>query len=35
MRGDGLHTLYLQFDAMDDDVYMKLRGKRLVRKKPG
>jgi uncharacterized radical SAM superfamily Fe-S cluster-containing enzyme len=26
----GLHTLYLQFDAMNDDAYMKLRGKRLV-----
>jgi uncharacterized radical SAM superfamily Fe-S cluster-containing enzyme len=26
----GLHTLYLQFDAIDDDVYLKLRGQRLL-----
>jgi uncharacterized radical SAM superfamily Fe-S cluster-containing enzyme len=29
----GLHTLYLQFDGMNDDVYMKLRGQRLLDKK--
>ena len=29
----GLHTLYLQFDAVDDDAYMRLRGKRLVEEK--
>jgi uncharacterized radical SAM superfamily Fe-S cluster-containing enzyme len=26
----GLHTLYLQFDGMNDDVYLKLRGQRLL-----
>lgn len=29
----GLQTLYLQFDAMSDDVYLKLRGQRLLDKK--
>jgi 7,8-dihydro-6-hydroxymethylpterin dimethyltransferase len=29
----GLHTLYLQFDGMSDDVYLKLRGKRLLDQK--
>jgi uncharacterized radical SAM superfamily Fe-S cluster-containing enzyme len=29
----GLHTLYLQFDAMNDDVYLKLRGRRLLDEK--
>jgi len=29
----GLHTLYLQFDAMNDDAYMRLRGKRLLDEK--
>jgi uncharacterized radical SAM superfamily Fe-S cluster-containing enzyme len=29
----GLHTLYLQFDGMNDDVYMKMRGQRLLDKK--
>jgi uncharacterized radical SAM superfamily Fe-S cluster-containing enzyme len=29
----GLHTLYLQFDAMSDEVYLKLRGQRLLEKK--
>ena len=29
----GLHTLYLQFDAMSDDVYLKLRAQRLLDKK--
>jgi len=29
----GLHTLYLQFDGMNDDVYLKLRGQRLLDKK--
>jgi len=29
----GLHTLYLQFDGMSDDVYLKLRGQRLLDKK--
>lgn len=29
----GLHTLYLQFDGMNDDVYLKLRGKRLLEAK--
>ena len=29
----GLHTLYLQFDGMNDDVYVKLRGQRLLDKK--
>jgi uncharacterized radical SAM superfamily Fe-S cluster-containing enzyme len=26
----GLHTLYLQFDGLNDDVYLKLRGRRLL-----
>jgi len=26
----GLHTLYLQFDGMSDDVYMTLRGRKLL-----
>jgi hypothetical protein len=29
----GLHTLYLQFDGMNDDVYLKMRGQRLLDKK--
>ncbi len=29
----GLHTLYLQFDGMSDDVYMKMRGLPLVDRK--
>jgi uncharacterized radical SAM superfamily Fe-S cluster-containing enzyme len=29
----GLHTLYLQFDGMSDDVYRKLRGQPLLDKK--
>jgi hypothetical protein len=29
----GLHTLYLQFDGVNDDVYLKLRGQRLLDKK--
>ena len=29
----GLHTLYLQFDSMDDDVYIKLRGRKLLEDK--
>jgi uncharacterized radical SAM superfamily Fe-S cluster-containing enzyme len=29
----GLHTIYLQFDAMTDDAYLKLRGQRLVEQK--
>ena len=29
----GLHTLYLQFDGLNDDVYLKLRGKRLLDQK--
>jgi len=29
----GLHTLYLQFDGMSDDVYLKMRGQRLLDKK--
>jgi len=29
----GLHTLYLQFDGMSDEVYLKLRGQRLLDKK--
>lgn len=29
----GLHTLYLQFDAMNDDVYLRLRGRRLLDEK--
>jgi 7,8-dihydro-6-hydroxymethylpterin dimethyltransferase len=29
----GLHTLYLQFDGMTDDVYLKLRGQRLLEQK--
>jgi uncharacterized radical SAM superfamily Fe-S cluster-containing enzyme len=26
----GLHTLYLQFDGMNDEVYLKMRGQRLL-----
>jgi uncharacterized radical SAM superfamily Fe-S cluster-containing enzyme len=29
----GLHTIYLQFDGVDDEVYIKLRGQRLLDKK--
>ena len=29
----GLHTLYLQFDGVNDDVYLQLRGQRLLDKK--
>ncbi|NLE28957.1 MAG: radical SAM protein [Phycisphaerae bacterium] len=29
----GLHTLYLQFDGVEDDVYMKTRGKPLMKYK--
>ena len=29
----GLHTIYLQFDGVNDDVYLKLRGQRLLDKK--
>ena len=29
----GLHTLYLQFDGMSDDVYLKTRGEALLDKK--
>ena len=29
----GLHTLYLQFDGMSDEVYLKMRGQRLLAKK--
>jgi uncharacterized radical SAM superfamily Fe-S cluster-containing enzyme len=29
----GLHTLYLQFDGMNDEVYMKMRGQPLLDKK--
>jgi hypothetical protein len=29
----GLHTLYLQFDGVSDDVYLRTRGQRLVEKK--
>jgi uncharacterized radical SAM superfamily Fe-S cluster-containing enzyme len=29
----GLQTLYLQFDAMSDEIYLKLRGQRLLDKK--
>ncbi len=29
----GLHTLYLQFDGVNDDVYLKMRGQRLLAKK--
>jgi len=29
----GLHTLYLQFDGVSDEVYLKLRGQRLLDKK--
>jgi len=29
----GLHTIYLQFDGMNDDVYLKMRGQRLLDKK--
>jgi len=29
----GLHTLYLQFDGVNDDVYIQLRGQRLLDKK--
>ncbi len=29
----GLHTLYLQFDGVTDEVYLKLRGQRLLDKK--
>jgi hypothetical protein len=29
----GLHTLYLQFDGMRDEVYLKLRGQRLLETK--
>jgi uncharacterized radical SAM superfamily Fe-S cluster-containing enzyme len=29
----GLHTLYLQFDGVNDEVYLKLRGQRLLDKK--
>ncbi len=29
----GLHTLYLQFDGLSDEVYLKMRGQRLLDKK--
>ena len=29
----GLHTLYLQFDGVSDDVYLRVRGQRLLEKK--
>ncbi len=29
----GLHTIYLQFDGMSDEVYLKMRGQRLLDKK--
>jgi uncharacterized radical SAM superfamily Fe-S cluster-containing enzyme len=29
----GLHTLYLQFDGVSDEVYLKLRGRRLLEQK--
>ena len=29
----GLHTLYLQFDGMTDEVYLKMRGQKLLDKK--
>lgn len=29
----GLHTVYLQFDGMSDEVYLKMRGLRLLEKK--
>jgi uncharacterized radical SAM superfamily Fe-S cluster-containing enzyme len=29
----GLHTLYLQFDGMSDEIYLKMRGQRLLDKK--
>lgn len=29
-REAGLHTLYLQFDGLDDDLYRKIRGKELL-----
>jgi uncharacterized radical SAM superfamily Fe-S cluster-containing enzyme len=29
----GLHTIYLQFDGMNDDIYLKMRGQRLLDKK--
>lgn len=29
----GLHTLYLQFDGMSDDVYLTLRGQKLLERK--
>ncbi len=29
----GLHTLYLQFDGVTDDVYMKTRGEALIERK--
>jgi len=30
LRGVGLHTLYLQLDGMNDEVYLKMRGQRLL-----
>ncbi|MEW6366651.1 MAG: radical SAM protein [Acidobacteriota bacterium] len=32
-ESEGLQTLYLQFDGMNDEVYLKLRGRRLLDKK--
>jgi hypothetical protein len=32
-RAAGLHTLYLQFDGVTDDVYLRTRGQRLLEKK--
>ena len=32
-REAGLHSLYLQFDGLDDDVYIKTRGRRLLETK--
>lgn len=29
----GLHTLYLQFDGISDDIYLRTRGKALLEKK--
>jgi hypothetical protein len=32
-REAGLHTLYLQFDGVSDEVYLRMRGQRLLEKK--
>ena len=32
-KAAGLHTLYLQFDGITDDVYLRTRGQRLLEKK--